>query len=153
TGIVTLTLGGAGVSKTYTAGAPPDGSKLLNLGQQNQVARTLYDLVNEQLRSTDLMTAGATANPIAQNVVLLNAQYCIACNSHGLISWTSATASNICADGFNYTPDDVMAFNGQTLARVRAIRIGIVVRSDEPDLKQPVDPSVVSATRPPVVLF
>ena len=136
----------------YTAGAPPDGSKLLNLGQQGEVARTLFDINNNQLRSTDLLSA-APANPIAQNVVLLKAQYGIDCLGNGVISWTTATASNICANGINYTPDDVLAWNGPTLARLRAIRIGIVVRSDEPDLKQPIDPSVASGTRAPVVLF
>jgi len=136
TGIVNLTLSGtAPLAKTYTASAPPDGSKLLNLGQQSEVARTLFDIVNGQLRSTDLLTAGATANPIAQNVVLLKAQYGIDCASNGIITWTSATNNDLCKDGIKYTPDDVMAFNGPTLARLRAIRIGIVVRSDEPDLK------------------
>lgn len=120
----------------YTAGAPPDGSKLLNLGQQGEVARTLYDIANGQLRSTDLLAA-APANPIAQNVVLMKAQYGIDCLGNGVISWTTATASNICADGVSYTPNAVLAWNGPTLARMRAIRIGIVVRSDEPDLKDP----------------
>lgn len=135
TGIVTLQH--PNVLGTYTAAAPPDGSKLINLGQQNDVARTLYDIANGQLRSTDLLTAGATANPIAQNVVLLKAQYGIDCNNNGVISWTTATASNICADGVSYTPNAVLAWNGPTLARMRAVRIGIVVRSDEPDLKDP----------------
>jgi len=120
----------------YTAGAPPDGSKLLNLGQQGEVARTLYDIFNNQLRSTDLLAA-APANPIAQNVVLLKAQYGIDCLGNGVISWTTATASNICGDGVSYTRDAVLAWNGPTLARMRAIRIGIVVLSDEPDLKDP----------------
>ena len=134
---------------TYTAAAPPDGSKLLNLGQQNEVARTLYDIANDQLRSTDLL-AGAPANPIAQNVVLLKAQYGIDCLGNGAISWTTATASNICADGVSYTPNAVLAWNGPTLARMRAIRFGILVRSDEPDLK---DPTLVAGTRAPVILF
>jgi len=116
----------------YTAGAPPDGSKLLNLGQQGDVARTLYDIGNNQLRSTDLL-ALAPANPIAQNVVLLKAQYGIDCLGNGVISWTTATASNICGDGVSYTPNAVLAWNGPTLARMRAIRIGLVVRSDEPE--------------------
>ena len=149
TGIVQLTH--PNVAGNYTAGAPPDGSKLLNLGQQSNVARTLYDLRNEQLRSTDLLTAGATTNPISQNVVLLKAQYGIDCNSNGVISWTSATASNICADGVSYTPAAMQAWNGATLARLRAVRIGIVVRSDEPDLKP--DPSLDFKTRAAVVLF
>ena len=67
--------------------------------------------------------------------LLLKAQYGIDCASNGIITWTSATNNDLCKDGIKYTPDDVMAFNGPTLARLRAIRIGIVVRSDEPDLK------------------
>ena len=87
TGIVKLTHPGVVVGN-YTSGAPPDGSKVLNLGQQGDVARTLYDINNDQLRSTDLLTAGATANPIAQNVVLVKAQYGIDCLGNGVISWT-----------------------------------------------------------------
>jgi len=150
TGIVKLTH--PNVLGNYTSAAPPDGSKLLNLGQQGEVARTLFDIANNQLRSTDLL-ALAPANPIAQNVVLLKAQYGIDCLGNGVISWTTATASNICADGVSYAPNAVLAWNGPTLARMRAIRIGIVVRSDEPDLKLPIDPSVASGTRAPVVLF
>jgi hypothetical protein len=62
-----------------------------------------------------------------------------------VILWTTATASNICGDGLNYTPNDfvpaawpvgcVLCWTGPNLARVRAVRVGIVVRSDEPDLK------------------
>ncbi len=50
-----------------------------------------------------------------------------------------------------------------TLNRIVAVRIGVVVRGDEPDLKLLTDPTnvdlqtqargILSATRPPVVLF
>ena len=112
-------------------------------------------MVNGQLRTTDLFGA-APAVPIAQNVVLMKAQYGVDCLANGTILWTTATNSNICGDGLNYKPDDLTnsaIYNAPTLARIRAIRIGIVVRSDEPDLKQPTDPSVASATRAPVILF
>lgn len=135
----------------YKPGSASEGSKVLNLGQAGEAVRTLYDVANGQLRTTDLFGA-APANPIAQNVVLLKAQYGIDCLGNGVVTWTSATASGVC--GNNFTPDDLidpLVFTGPGLARIRAIRIGIVVRSDEPDLKP--DPSLASATRPAVTLF
>jgi type IV pilus assembly protein PilW len=144
----TVTLTHPLVTGLYAAGTPPDGATLLNLGQDGESVRTLYDVVNDQLRSTDLFAA-APANPIAQNVVLMKVQYGIDCAANGVVLWTSATASNVCGVGDSYTEDDLMrdpvadpASNdkkfgtpGATIARMRAIRIGIVVRSDEPDLK------------------
>ena len=125
----------------YLPGGASDGSRLLNLGQQGEATRTLFDVANGQLRTTDLFAA-APAVPIAQNVVLMKAQYGIDCAGNGVVVWTTATATNICGDGLNYTPDDFMplapalsGWNGPALARIRAIRIGVVVRSDEPDLK------------------
>jgi type IV pilus assembly protein PilW len=119
-------------------------AQLLNMGQVGQATRTLYDVAGGQLRMTDLFVAGAAANPIAQNVVLLKAQYGVDCNNNGVISWTSATASNVCVDpipavgttaAVNYTPADLQAYDFTRLVRIRAIRVGIVVRSDEPDLR------------------
>jgi type IV pilus assembly protein PilW len=119
-------------------------AQLLNMGQVGQATRTLYDVAGGQLRMTDLFVAGAAANPIAQNVVLLKAQYGVDCNNNGVISWTSATASNVCGDpipavgttaAVNYTPADLQAYDLTRLVRIRAIRVGIVVRSDEPDLR------------------
>ncbi len=76
---------------------------------------------------------------------------------NGVVIWTTATATDVCGDGKlnSYTPDDFMpvgasgvgCWDGDNLARIRAIRIGIVVRSDEPDLK---DPALVGQT---AVLF
>ena len=79
----------------------------------------------------------------------LKAQYGVDCAGNGVITWTSATASGVC--GLNYTPDDFMppapgvVARGlrALLARIRAVRIAIVVRSDEPDLK---DPALVGQT-------
>ncbi len=134
----------------YLPGSAANGARLFNLGEDPNAGgpgpfatRTLFDVVNGQLRTTDLFGA-APAVPIAQNVVLMKAQYGIDCASNGIVVWTTATATNICGDGLNYTPDDFMpvppaasAWTGPALARIRAIRIGIVVRSDEPDLKDP----------------
>lgn len=163
TGIVRLTH--PATNNLYAPSGVTNGPSVTNLGQAGQATRTYFDVVNEQLRTTDLLgaafpPAGATANPIAQNIVLMKAQYGVDCAGNGVIVWTSATASNICGDGLNYQPDDFMPvapaaspWTAANLARIHAIRMAVVVRSDEPDLKQPMDPSVASATRAPVVLF
>jgi len=154
-----LTTGMVGLShpalakSTYIPTGATDAANVLNLGQVGESMRTLFDVAGNQLRTTDLL-ANAPAVPIAQNVVLLKAQYGIDCAGNGIITWTSATASGVC--GRNYTPDDFMpaapatAAQGMTtvqyaqwLSRIRAVRIAIVVRSDEPDLK---DPALVGQT-------
>lgn len=162
TGIVGLSH--PNTANLYVPGSAADGSRLLNLGQLGDTQRTLFDVVNGQLRTTDLIGAGAVpsvqpAVPIAQNIVLMKAQYGVDCAGNGVIVWTTATATNACGDGLNYRPDDLMpvapaasAFTGPALARIRAIRIGVVVRSDEPDLK---DNKLQFASRPapPMALF
>ncbi len=153
TGVVTIAH--PAVAGNYVPGTPPDGAMLLNLGQTGEAVRTLYDVANAQLRSTDLF-ANAPANPIAQNVVLMKVQYGVDCQANGIVLWTGATLSNVCGVGDGYTEDQLMKIPGDptsndtkfgtpgaTVARMRAIRIGIVVRSDEPDLK---DPSLVGQT-------
>jgi len=117
-----------------------DGKTLPNCGSGSPMAtRTLFDVVSAQLRTTDLFDAGAVAVPIAQNIVLLKAQYGVDCLNNGVITWTSATAAGACA--WDYRPDDLtvapaaLAWDANRLARIRAVRIAIVVRSDEPDLK------------------
>jgi type IV pilus assembly protein PilW len=149
---------------TYIPTGATDGASVLNLGQGGEATRTFIDVgpgagpcdpsKSCQLRSTDLLTPGATAVPIAQNVVLVKAQYGIDCAANGIITWTPATASGVC--GRNYTPDDLMppaptvgaqgmttTLYAQWLARIRAVRIAVVVRSDEPDTR---DPGLVGQT-------
>lgn len=140
TGIVTIDHDPATLN-LYLPGGSADGSRLANLGQIGEATRTLFDVGGGQLRMTDLFGA-APAVPIAQNVVLMKAQYGVDCANNGVVTWTTATASNLCGDGRNYTPDDFMPlpagpflWDAPAVARIRAIRIAIVVRSDEPDVK------------------
>ena len=130
-------------AKVYKTSGTQDGPNVFNLGQPGEATRTLYDIVNGQLRTTDLFAAGATANPISQNIVLMKIQYGVDCGvppappfvPSGVIIWTTATNSNVC--GRNYAPDDLTntaMFTSAGLATIRAIRIAIVVRSDEPEL-------------------
>jgi len=113
------------------------------------------------LRTTDLLTIAAPVPvPIAQNVVLLKAQYGVDTDANGIIDcWTPADAST-CGD---FSRDAVRGFTLAQINRILAVRIGVVVRSDEPDLRALTDPgnadlqaearALRAATRPPVVLF
>jgi len=114
--------------------------------------------------------AGVARNPIAQNVVFMKVQYGIdtTINADGSLDgtvdcWTPAdnTACPVVdvASGTNMTdwgPDNLItagetaAVPASILNRVLAVRIGIVVRSDEPDFK---DTALVAATRQPMFLF
>jgi len=162
TGKVTLTQDPAlatGFALTPNADPP----RVLNLGPQGIATRIRYsvDQPNAVLRTTDLLTVNAPVPvPIAQNVVLLKAQYGVDTDGNGIIDcWTPADAST-CGD---FSRDAVRGFTLAQINRILAVRIGVVVRSDEPDLRALTDPgnadlqaearALRAATRPPVVLF
>jgi type IV pilus assembly protein PilW len=162
TGKVTLTQDPA-LGTAFALAPNADPPRVLNLGPQGLATRVRYDLdqPNAVLRTTDLLTVNAPVPvPIAQNVVLLKAQYGVDTDANGIIDcWTPADAST-CGD---FTPAAVRAFTLAQINRILAVRIGVVVRSDEPDLRALTDPgnadlqaearALRAATRPPVVLF
>ena len=144
------------VTLTYTRAAP---ARLLNLGPMGLSTRVQYDISNAQLRSTDLFAAAPVPNPLAQNIVLMKAQYGIDTNNDQIIDcWTPATTPALsgdpCGNGFDYSDTNLrnplLPNAQQVLNSILAVRIAVVVRSDEPDLK---DASLVAGVRPPVVLF
>lgn len=173
-GFVTLTH--TGVTKDYKATVDPV-SRLVNLGPVGQARRTRYEVWNTnsgkpcatgaepcQLFSTELLT-GAGRNPIAQNVVLMKVQYGINLSVpiNGRVDcWVPAiadvTALNPvpCAvpggQKTDYTAASVRNFTLTDLQRIVAVRVGIVVRSDEPELKLATG-QLAYANRPPVYLF
>jgi type IV pilus assembly protein PilW len=161
TGKVTLTQLAPTTAFALVGGADPP--RVLSLGPQGLATRIRYDLdqPNAVLRTTDLLTTNAPVPvPIAQNVVLLKAQYGVDTDANGIIDcWTPADAST-CGD---FSPAAVRAFTLAQINRILAVRIGVVVRSDEPDLRVLTDPgnadvqaearALLAATRPPVVLF
>ena len=76
--------------------------------------------------------------PIAQNVMLLKAQYGIDTDGDlDVDCWTPADNSNACGDGFDYSVATIGSAGtvAATIRRIKAVRFAIVVRSDEPDLK------------------
>lgn len=149
-GAVTLThgppIGGVPWKKTYTVGT----AGLVNLGPRGLAARTRYDVSKSQLRTTDLLTEGAAPNPVAQNVVLMKVHYGVDTNSDDIIDcWTPAD-NKTCGD---FSEAAVRAMTVAQLNRILAVRIGVVVRSDEPDLKDDTLKAGGATPRQPVILF
>ena len=123
----TVTISHAATSAMYT-----EDSKLINLGPVTNAARTLFSVVADQLHSTALkgpaLAAPDPSNPLAQNIVLMKAQYGVDSDNDGDVdSWTAATGG--------YAVATVLGFTASQISTIKAIRLAIVVRSDEPDLK------------------
>ena len=107
--------------------AYPETSVLLDLGPRSGVQRVRYDIVDATLRSLDLVTDGAAPNPIASNIVNMKLQYGIDDDGDGFIdTWVGAGAAP-------WNPASVLAASAATLARIKAIRIGLIVKSETPD--------------------
>jgi type IV pilus assembly protein PilW len=126
-----------------TVAFPAGSSRLVNLGQINRTQYTVNTGTagkTRQLYSQDV-NIGVVAQPvvpIAQNVMLLKAQYGIDTNGDLSVDcWTAADNSNTCADGMDYSAAAIgsNATTAATIRRIKAVRIAVVVRSDEADLK------------------
>jgi type IV pilus assembly protein PilW len=108
-------------------GAFPLTALIVDLGPRGRWRRVRYDIAEGSLRSLDLATPGATPNPLLANAVLLKAQYGIDSDGDGTLdAWVGAGAAP-------WTPATVLAAPAATLASVKAVRFGIVVRSETPD--------------------
>lgn len=123
-GIVSLTLDDNSVNE-YKASA-----FLINLGPAGSTQRVRYDVASGVLRSTDLLTADAVAQPLASSIMNMKVLYGVDNDGNGTVdAWTPATG--------NYTVEKVLAATGVDLKRIKAVRIGMVVRSDEYDKDAP----------------
>lgn len=145
--------GQGGVDISYSpapAGIPfSQSAKLVNLGQDNNglIDRVQYsiDPAKLQLVSQVVATAGAIAAqaqvPVAANIVLMKAQYGIDPVGTGLVTfWTSAVpaAQNSAnTNGIDYSVGNIgsAATTAAVIRTIKAVRIGIVVRSEEVNLK------------------
>ena len=120
TGIVTITHTGAAVNFTSEA-------LLFNMGPWNRAQRVQYDVQGGVLRSLDLVDANAVPQPIASNIVNMKVQYGIDTDNDGFLNtWTAADAA----------PWDAASLMGAPLPvinRIKAIRIGLVVRGTQFD--------------------
>lgn len=118
------------IAHSAVGNAYPATSYLVNLGPDpnvvpappHPVRKVRYDVNGDVLRSLDLVTAGATPNPIASDVVLLKAQYGLDTdNDHFIDTWQSATGS--------WLDSNVLAAPIGQLRQIKAIRIAMIVRS------------------------
>jgi type IV pilus assembly protein PilW len=101
----------------------PPSTVVVNLGRAGGSAVMRYDLVAGNLRTTDVGNGDAPA-PIATNVVNAKFQYGIDVDGDGVLdTWTPATGA--------WRAADVLAAPRATLARIGAVRIGLVVRTEE----------------------
>lgn len=147
--VVTITGSGDCERNTVTAKTDPDANgnvvltvkasssfdmlptmRLINIGPATSTQRVRYDVSNGVLRSTDLVTADAVAQPLASSIMNMKMLYGVDTTGDGAIDeWTPATG--------NYAPANVLAAAGQDLRRIKAVRLGMVVRSDEYDKDAP----------------
>ena len=101
----------------------PASTVVVNLGRAGESAVTRYDVATGNLRSTDVGN-GDAPTPIVANVVNAKFQYGIDTDGDGALdTWTPATGA--------WSAANVLAAPRATLARISAVRIGLVVRTDE----------------------
>jgi len=146
--VAAISLTGRCAVTTVTSVSPPDpegiieiahtglaetfaqSSLLLNFGPRGRVQRVRYDVVDGTLRSLDLVTPGATPNPLASNIVTVKAQYGIDVDNDGFMdTWVSA-------DRAPWDPASVLAAPAAALVRIKAVRIGLIVKSEAYDRDQ-----------------
>jgi len=103
----------------------PASTVLVNLGRAGESAFTRYDVAAGNLRSTDVGN-GDTPAPLAANVVNAKFQYGVDTDGDGALdTWTAATGA--------WSAANVLAASHAVLARIKAVRIGLIVRTEEPE--------------------
>lgn len=105
----------------------PRTSVLLNLGPAGQASTVRFDVASGTLRSTDLANGDAPV-PLTSNVVNLKFQYGIDSDGDGALdTWVSAASSGA------WSAPALLAAPRATLERIKAVRVGVIVRSDRVD--------------------
>jgi type IV pilus assembly protein PilW len=112
-------------------------SRVLNMGPCSKVQKVQYSINNNILYSTPLLdpTQNCTPqalvpNPLASNIVNMKVEYGVADinDPKGVLStWVQATAGN------GWDPATVLTANVKTINLIKAIRIGLIVRSEQFD--------------------
>lgn len=115
-----VTISHSGVANSYQ-----QPSWIVNLGPSNQVRKVTYDIQNGVLRTTNLLDAVPTPNPIASNVIHMEAQYGIDNNGDNAIDvWVTGRDAP-------WRPADVLNANAAQLKSIKAVRFALVVRSSQ----------------------
>jgi type IV pilus assembly protein PilW len=129
-GFVTITHTGSAVS--FFAGA----SRLLNMGPCNRAQKVQYSVNNKVLYSTPLLDANCAplanpiGNPLASNIVNMKVEYGIDNNADpkGLLdTWVQATVNGV------WDPAALLPAAVTKINQIKAIRIGIIVQSEQFD--------------------
>ncbi len=153
---------GGGIQLAYTPASAfsfTPGSRIINLGPQVNRVHYMVNAAKAQLESQNV-NPGAGVQPVvplAQNVVLLKAQYGIDTNGDGNIDcWTPADNAGTCgAVDYSGPSDPATALGGgvfapaATAAQIRgikAIRVAIVVRSEDVARTDATNASLVNQT-------
>lgn len=160
--------GGGQVALAHTpvtafAPAPDAGWRTINMGPQLMRMHYTIDPVKAQLNSQNVnwLDPGGglfqPVTPLAQNVVLLKAQYGVDVNGDNLLDcWTDAVAANPC-NGLDYSgPTDPKTLAGggpfatnataAQLRAIKAVRVAIVVRSEHQERPDALSASLVGQT-------
>jgi hypothetical protein len=91
---------------------------------------TRYDVAAGTLRTTDLQ-GGDAPNPLVSNVVNFKVQYGLDTNGDGALdTWAEATAASGAGD---WSSNAVLRATAESLARIKALRVGIIVRGEHFD--------------------
>jgi type IV pilus assembly protein PilW len=118
------------VDHDLVAADMPGDAIVLNEGMASRVVATRYDVSAGTLRTTDLQ-GGDAPNPLISNVVNLKLQYGIDTDGDGALdTWVGADASGGAGD---WSPAGVLRAPVETLARVKALRVGLIVRGEQFD--------------------
>ena len=104
----------------------PQSSWVVNVGPTRDTQIVRYDVAAGVLRTTDLL-GGDAPNPLASNIVNLKLQYGIDSDGDGsLDTWAPARVG----PSGDWTAPMVLAAPPQILRRIKAVRIGLVIRTD-----------------------
>ena len=123
------------ISHTNAPFAFTDDAFLLNMGPGNFGQRVRYDVASGVLRSTSLWDAdgGPTAqtpNPLASNIANMKLLYGIDNNGDGVLdAWVPPTGA--------WSDASVLAADTTTLRRIKAVRLGVIVRGEQWDRDAP----------------
>jgi len=133
-GEVELTLS-TNAAADFMSDADVDPARVLDMGPAENPQRMLFDVVDGTLRTTDLLTAGAGPIVLADNVVNMKLQYGIDTTNPPddiVDDWVPATGA--WEHSALLAPAALTAEqNLAKLRQIKAVRIGLIVRSSQYD--------------------
>lgn len=119
-----------GVDHDIVAADMPGDAVAVDLGAASRVVATRYDVSAGTLRTTDL-NGGDAPNPLVSNVVNFKVQYGLDADGDGALdTWAPASATSAAGD---WSANAVLGAPVTTLTRIKALRVGIVVRGEQFD--------------------